>query len=75
MVLHHVAQLSDLVVIGPSTLNAYHFPYRDLNVINAGVVPLAIDEAVCETQNQQILDRFFTQIVVDSVDRLFIKVS
>ena len=52
MVLHHVAQLPDLVVIRPSTLDAHQFPYRDLNVINAGVVPLAIDETVRESQNQ-----------------------
>ena len=52
MVLYHVAQLTDLVVIGPSTLDTHHFADRNLHVINAGVVPLTVDEAIGKSQYQ-----------------------
>ena len=52
MVLYHVAQLTDLVVIGPATFDTHHFTNRNLHVINAGVVPLTVDEAIGKSQYQ-----------------------
>ena len=52
MVLHHVPQLTDLVVIRPATFDAHHFTDRNLHVINAGVVPLTVDEAIGKSQYQ-----------------------
>ena len=74
MVLYHVAQLTDLVVIGPATFDTHHFTDRNLHVINAGVIPLTVDKAIGKSQYQQVLYGFLTQVVIDSINRLFIEI-
>ena len=60
MVLHHIAQLPDLIVIRPATFDPYHLADRDLDVVNTGVIPLTVDKAVGKAQNKQVLDGLFT---------------
>ena len=73
MVLHHVAQLTHAVVISPTALNAHLFRNRDLNVINATLIPLGIDKAIGKSQHQKVLDRLFAQVMIDSIDILLIE--
>ena len=63
VILQHVSQLSDLIVIRKTTINADGFRHRDLHMIDAGIVPLGIDKTIGKTQRQQILDCFLAQIV------------
>ena len=74
MVLDHIAELPDLIVVGPTTLDPYHLADGDLDVVNAGVIPLTVDKAVGKAQNKKVLDGLFTEVVIDAVDRLFIEV-
>ena len=48
MVLHHISQLPNLIVVFPAPLNANRLGDRDLNMINARVVPLRINQPVGE---------------------------
>ena len=50
MVLHHVAQLTHAVVVSPTALDTHLFSDRDLNVVNAALVPLRVDKSICEPQ-------------------------
>ena len=60
MVLDHIAELPDLIVVGPTTLDPYHLADGDLDVVNAGVIPLTVDKAVGKAQNKKVLDGLFT---------------
>jgi hypothetical protein len=42
-------------------------------VVDILAVPQWLEDAVCETKDQKILDRFFAKIVVDSVNLFFIE--
>ena len=75
MVLHHVTQLTHAVVISPTALNAHLFRNRDLNVINATLIPLGIDKPIGKSQHQEVLDRLFAKVVIDSVDILLFEES
>ena len=74
MVLYHIAQLPDLIVIRPATFDAYHFPDGNLNVVNAGVIPLTVDKAVGKAQDKKVLNGLFAEVMIDAVDRFFIEV-
>ena len=73
MVLHHIAQLTHPVVVGPTPLDPHLFCNGDLNMINATLIPLGIDKAIGKSQHQKVLDRLFAQVVIDSVDILLIE--
>ena len=74
MVLNHVAELTHLVIVGPSTFNADHLTHRNLDMIDAGIIPLTVDKAVCKAQHQQVLNCFLAKVVIDSVNGFFVKV-
>ena len=73
MVLHHIAQLTHPVVVGPTPLDPHLFCNGDLNMINATLIPLGIDKAIGKSQYQKVLDRLFAQVVIDSLDILLIE--
>ena len=68
MVLYHIAQLTDAIVVSPSPFNADLFSNRDLHVVNATLIPLGIDKPVSKPQHQQVLHRLLTQVMVNPVN-------
>ena len=75
MVLDHVAQLTHPVVISPTPLDPHLFRNGDLNMIDTTLIPLGVDKTIGKSQHQKILDRLFTQIVIDSVNISLIEKS
>ena len=71
MVLHHIAQLTHPVVVGPTPLDPHLFCNGDLNMINATLIPLGIDKAIGKSQYKDVLDCFFAEVVVDAVGLVF----
>ena len=52
MVLQHVAELPNLVVIRPAAFDTDGFSNGNLHMIDTARIPLGIDEAVRETHHQ-----------------------
>ncbi len=70
MVLNHVAQRAGLVIEAGATLDAELFGDRDLHVLHAASPPQRLEQRITETQRQQVLHCFLTEIVVDTEDLL-----
>ena len=56
-----------------TTLDADRLRRGDLDVVDVFAIPDRLENRVCESQYEQILDRFFAEIVVDAVDLLLAK--
>jgi len=63
--------LAGLVEIPPAALDADLLGHGDFHVGNVVLVPLGFEQAVGETQRDQVLDGFFAQVVVDAVGAVF----
>ena len=74
MVLHHVAQGPGLFVVGAARLHADGLGHRDLHVGYVIAVPERLVDLVGEAQDEEVLDRFLPEIVVDAVDLLLAEV-
>ena len=68
MVLEHIAQNTRFVVVSSASPHHHLFGNRDLNVIDVITIPDRFEDAVGETKHQHILNRFFPQVMVDSVN-------
>ena len=68
VVLHHIAQLPDTVVVSPATFYAHLLGHRNLYVINATLVPLRIDKPVGKPKHQQVLHGLLTEVMINAVD-------
>src|SRR3974390_1236314 len=71
MVRHHVAQCAGLLVEATATLNTYGFGHCDLYVVDMVAVPEWLEDAIGKAQHQNILDRFFAEEVINSIDLTF----
>ena len=71
MVGHHVAQSAGGFVKRAAMLDAHGFRCSYLDVINVGAIPQRLDNAVGKAENHYVLDSFFSQIMIDTVDLLF----
>ena len=43
-------------------------------MINAALIPLRVDEAIGKSQHQEVLDRFLTKVVINTIDVALVKV-
>ena len=68
MVLQHVADGAGLLVVRSPALHAERLGDRDLQVVDGVAVPHTLEERVGEAENQDVLDRFLAQEVVDPED-------
>ena len=68
MVLDHVAQGAGLFVVGAAVLDAERLGRRDLHVVDVAAVPDRFEDAVGETQHEDVLHGLLAQVVVDAVD-------
>jgi hypothetical protein len=71
VVLDHVAQLAGLVEVAPAAFDADLLGHGDFHVGDVVLVPLGFEQAVGETQGDQVLDGLFAQVVVDAVGAVF----
>jgi hypothetical protein len=49
-------------------LHAQGLGYRDLHVIDIAAVPYGLENTIGESKNEYILNCFFAEIMIDSVD-------
>ena len=68
VVLDHVAGDSGLIVIPSSEFNAELLADGDLHVVDVASVPDRLKNTVSETEDHDVLNRFFSEIMVDAVD-------
>ena len=72
VVLHHVAQRAGFVVVRPAAFDANRFGHGDLHVVDVRGVPQRLEQRVREAQRQQVLHRFFAEVVVDAEHLVFV---
>ena len=68
MVLDHVAQGAGAFVVAGAAADAFGLRYRDLHVVDVFLIEQRFEDAVGEAQNENVLDRFLAEIVIDAVD-------
>src|SRR3546814_5504961 len=68
VVLHHVAQRADAVIIGHAPLEPDRLGDGDLDMVDRLRVPQRFEQPVGKAQREQILDRFLAEIMVDAED-------
>ena len=71
MVLNDVFQRPCIFVEAPPVSNPYLFCHCDLNVVDKIPVPDRLKHRVGESECQEVLNRLFAQVVVNSVNLLF----
>ncbi len=68
VVLHDVAQRTDLFVELAPPFDAERFGHRDLHGVDVVVVPHGLEQRVREAEDEQVLDRLLPEEVVDAID-------
>src|SRR5688572_5929210 len=73
MVLNHIAKRARLFIIGRSGADAFGFADGDLDMVDVLVVPNRLKNAVGESHDHQVLDGFFSEIVIDPENLRFVE--
>ncbi len=68
MVLYHIADSAGFLVELAPAFDAERLRHRDLDAVNIITVPDGLEKAVGEAEDQQVLYRFFAEIVIDAKD-------
>ena len=68
---HHVAQRAGMLVIISPHFHAEFLRYRHLHVIHVAAIPNRLENAVREAERQNVLNRLFPEIMVDTVNLVF----
>ena len=73
MILDHVAQGAGFLVIPAAAFDADRLGRRDLHVIDVAAIPERLEDAVSETERQDVLDGLLAQVVIDAIDVLLVE--
>ncbi len=73
MVLKHIPDHADAVVISGPMSNPDLLCNRDLYVIDIVAVPHGLIDGIGKTRNQDVLNRLFPQVMIDPVYLAFVK--
>ena len=73
MVLHHVAQSAGRLIERPAALDADALRRRNLDVVDVVAVPHILEDAVRETEYQDVLHRLLAEVVIDAEDLVFVE--
>ena len=73
MILDHVSQCAGFLIIGRSRADAFRFADRDLDMVDVFVVPDRLEDAVGKSNDHEILNGLFAEVVVDPEDLRFVK--
>src|SRR5215831_8541847 len=71
--LNHVAQRAGGLVKASAALHTKRFGRGDLHVVHVIAVPEGLKDSVAEAQDEQVLDRVFSEVVVDAIDLFFVE--
>jgi hypothetical protein len=73
MVLKHIFQNANTVVVASPMANSQRFSDHDLNVVDEIAVPDRLEDGVREAEHQHVLDGFFAEVMVDAVDLVLVQ--
>ena len=73
MVRHHVAQRARAFVVTASLFDTDFLSGGNLHALDVTAIPDGFEDAVTKTKHQDVLDRFFAEIVIDAVDLIFVQ--
>src|SRR3954464_2833491 len=73
MILHHITQRTSLLIISTTVFNTNIFGSGNLNVINVVAVPNRFKKRIGKTKRKNILNGFFSKVMVDPVDLFFLE--
>ncbi len=68
VVLHHVAQRAGALVVSGPRADAFGLGDGDLHVVDVLLIEQRLEDAVREAQDQDVLDGFLAEIVIDAID-------
>src|SRR5208282_518849 len=69
---HHIAQRAGVIEISAAAFEANFFSHRDLDMVDVTAVPDRLEDSVGEAEGHDVLDGFFSEIVIDAVDLFFV---
>ena len=73
VVLEHVAEHADTIVVAAAAADRHFLGHRDLHVIDVVAVPYRFENAVGEPQDHQVLDRLLAQVMINAIDLAFLE--
>ena len=73
MVWDHIPQRTGFVVVSAATLDPERLRDCDLDVIYKIAVPNGLENAVSETEYQNVLHGLFAQVMIDTIDLFFLE--
>ncbi len=68
VVLHHIADRPRFLVIAAAPFQSDVLRHCDLHMVNIAAVPYRLEDAICQAEDEDVLHRFFAQVVIDAVD-------
>src|SRR6266404_2153231 len=71
MVRHHVPQCARLIKVSAALFDADGFRDSDLNVVYISMVPDRLEDPIAEAKDQDVLDGFLPEVVINTVDLIF----
>ena len=71
MVWHHVAKRAGGIIEPPARSDIERFRHGDLHVVDVIAVPQRLENAVGESENENVLNRLFAEVVVDPINLAF----
>src|SRR5690606_25341500 len=74
-VLNHVAKSACAIIKTGTTFKTYGFRNSDLNMVDGFGVPQMFKHAICKTQCEEVLNSLFAQVMVNTENGIFFKVS
>ena len=73
MVGHHVPQRAGIVKVSAAPLHPHRFRIRNLYVIDVAPIPDRLEDGVVEAEHHDVLHCLFTQIMINTVDLVFLQ--
>src|SRR5689334_16164133 len=73
MVLHHIPDCAHLLVERAPALHAEVLRHSNLHAFDVGAVPERLEQGVGETEKQHAVNRLLSEVMVDSINGLFVK--
>ena len=68
MILHHIANRAGVIIEFPPSGDAEFLGHGDLHAVHIVAIPNRFEKGVCETEEEQVLDRLFPEVMVDAED-------
>ena len=73
MLAEHIAQRTGPFIVAATAFQSYAFSGSDLDIVDVVAVPHRFKQRIGKTERENILDGFFTKIMVYTIDLLFSK--